>query len=490
MRDEDPHLNLRVAETYLSFDEATEAMERCSFADKDSWRTIWCTARAYHLQGKTDQAIKTLEKNEKKLTDQDWRSANESAWSIMVSKLLEWYDEEEETEKAITFSRNLWNAFKTDLEVSKIALQRVAPESSNIESLRSFLTAYKFPVELFHHCASDARFHENVWKALRNDFGGLNKHYIDAIDALKRSEKKPNSTHTVDTLAFLQFHYGMALLHLDRRRQAVIVWEDNISEIRDTFKSDSGEQQSLVQIYAKNIEKLAECYIQMMKKSEVNTSHVCEFAFKIDSSMGGDYASSVQSHRLSFTLARIYSISGRDYFAKESLRGEVRSAFQILTDDIDENDWEGYWRLCQVFVALSDTNNARIAWSLITQETLYETEVCHGDCGKRWNQMGEKDLHVCMDCADVRFGFCCLRNLQEGSLEKHICGKDHEFMSFPKLEITKARKGVEKGIVPGGDKQILDWQKEIRQLFRLEERADETTAPSRLRRFAKRLGVR
>ncbi|OJD29034.1 nacht and tpr domain protein [Diplodia corticola] len=479
--------NLRVAETYLACGHAEEAITRCKAGDPTSWQIIWCTARAHRHQGEVNQAIKVLDQNCDKIKDPTWRKAHASAWSSMVSQLLYWYDYAGKTEKAITFSRILWNIYKNDLEVQKLALQRVDPASKNIEALRSFLKAYDAPVDLFHHCADDSRFHDNVLLALQNDFGGINKHYLDAIDALKKTDMKINGTRTTERLAWLRFYYGMALFHLDRRREAQIVWEDNTSEIRENLQSEPGEQQSLVQIYARNTEKLAECYIQMMKKSEIGTNQAYAFAFKIDGSMGGDYPSSAQSHRLTFALARIYSFSGIDFLARESLKGEVRSAFQILTDDVDENDWEGYWRLCQVFVALSDHDNARVAWSLITQETLYEAEFCRGDCKRLWSDWGEKDLHICMDCADVRLSSCCLRKLQDGLLEKRICGKDHSFMSFEKLDTARAKKFVEKGVVPGSDRQILDWQNEVRRLFGLEERTDGTADPSRLRKFARRL---
>lgn len=55
---------------------------------------------------------------------------------------------------------------------------------------------------------------------------------------------------------------------------------------------------------------------------------------------------------------------------------------------------------------------------------------CDGRCNTRWSYAD--DMHCCKYCPDVQFDKACLDKLRAGTLNRHICGADHEFLHVPK----------------------------------------------------------
>ncbi|MCJ1424920.1 hypothetical protein MMC29_002808 [Sticta canariensis] len=55
---------------------------------------------------------------------------------------------------------------------------------------------------------------------------------------------------------------------------------------------------------------------------------------------------------------------------------------------------------------------------------------CDGRCNTRW--LYADDMYCCKYCPDVQFDKACLDKLRAGTLNRHLCGADHEFLHVPK----------------------------------------------------------
>lgn len=99
---------------------------------------------------------------------------------------------------------------------------------------------------------------------------------------------------------------------------------------------------------------------------------------------------------------------------------------------------------------------------------------CDGACGHTWTFAD--DIYSCKDCIDVQFDRGCLENLRDGSLERWICGQDHEFLHVPKSEVVDEAAAAwtwllpSKGMMKVGDKvmTVKDWLNDIRREWRFE----------------------
>lgn len=55
---------------------------------------------------------------------------------------------------------------------------------------------------------------------------------------------------------------------------------------------------------------------------------------------------------------------------------------------------------------------------------------CDGRCNTRW--FYANDIYSCKHCPDVQFDKACLDKLRAGTLNRHVCDADHEFLHVPK----------------------------------------------------------
>lgn len=461
-----PLHHTRVAETFREYGHSTKSVERCEKlrVTGQDWRARWCLAQAHESQGNYKQALTVLKENlEKEVYSPEFKKAHTAVWSDMVKKLFSLYDRTSSTDDATALSRNLWSKHTNDLQAKEIALERF--KSSQIErdlqTYRNFLGSFETSVELFHHSAKSPEFHDRVFIALKQDLGGLNKVYLDSIKFSQNPDER----------VYLRFYYGRALLHQHRLIEAVLRWEENIEDILDRLYHADSRDSSTVQIYLKTAENLTEAYIQMLKNPRCGFSSAEELVSRAENVVEPAYVSVTVPYKLRVLLSRVYQLAERLGNAKENICGYVLDSLALLSDDTVDNDWEGYWRLCQVFVALGDEDNARAAWSLVTREGLYEDLVCQGDCGSAWKDLLDKTIYVCRDCADVHFDVECRNTLLGGQLGKPICGEDHCFMELPSLDTKAAEERIRKGTVKVGsaEKNILAWLADIRRQYNPKE---------------------
>lgn len=74
---------------------------------------------------------------------------------------------------------------------------------------------------------------------------------------------------------------------------------------------------------------------------------------------------------------------------------------------------------------------------------------CDGRCGTRW--FYADDIYSCKYCPDVQFDKPCLDKLRAGTLNRHVCGADHEFLHVPKWSDEAFREVGYGNVKVGGE---------------------------------------
>ena len=181
-------------------------------------------------------------------------------------------------------------------------------------------------------------------------------------------------------------------------------------------------------------------------------------------------------------LGRTYSHLGQAREARKSLRGIMKMGFDFLSDDNDENDWQGFLLLAQCLMLVDDKHNALAAWSLIgpTSEfdsiddegsmTTAETSTklsgplfnfCDGDCDKRFQYAS--DFWACCDCSDTQFCQSCMDKLKAGELSSLKCSRDHSHLHIPPWNSQEAAKLPKKHVKVLDDVVPIDeWVKTLK----------------------------
>ncbi|KAF2740355.1 hypothetical protein EJ04DRAFT_548404 [Polyplosphaeria fusca] len=216
------------------------------------------------------------------------------------------------------------------------------------------------------------------------------------------------------------------------------------------------------------------------------------------------YVFGLSTSQVRSLLGRYYSRVGYTEQAKVLLKHNVDIGIKLLSDDDDENDYQGYRKLGDAFMDFRDDANAIAAWSLI-QPTIddlafYRSRpipldntttpaqaptpespdaspplpklhltgplfyTCDGRCGKTWTY--SDDIYVCRECIDVQFDEPCLERLQCGALVRDICDKNHKFLHIPAWSVESAgRAEAGKVLVGEQEMEVKEWLEGIKRTW-------------------------
>lgn len=304
---------------------------------------------------------------------------------------------------------------------------------------------------LIQNRVDDESFHHTLAGILKTELGLLMKVYIDAIQA-------------TDSDAFvrshLRYYYAIALAYQNCVEEACIIWEKNVYDEATTIGQDNHSATLYIRVLS--LQRLLSEYSHYTRNKPIQGQDT-GFSEKlkkaerwiIDVFRGSD-------HPVTVLLGRAYYLAGDERQAKECMRAHVKTALELLSDEVTDNDWAGFYMLTQATAAIDEDERALAAWQLVNPGTEYGFFECDGkcDCG-RLNQQ-HMDLYACKDCIDVQFEQSCFEKLKSGTLDVRVCGKTHRFLKLPKLD-AKALKEREKGLIQ--EQTIQDWLHDIRHLF-------------------------
>lgn len=469
--------NVRVAEILLNNGHYENAIARCEKYHTD-WRANWCVAQSYRDWNRREQALEAIERNFGKLLDKEFRKEYRNKWEMMVKALWRLYSGSTKARNTTTIFRKLHEKFSDDQSTNEIILECVYGDD-DYKALRYFLSSeYASPVTLFIQYAINPGFHDNVCAALENDLGGIIKAYLDAITATKSDLYKR---------AHLRFYYGKAMFRNGKVQEAMIIWEENMNEMYGSIKQDDARNDDLFEIRNKCAINFAWGSIWLIRKPNHSKLLVAEFTRKVELLKSRcDFAlENDPVHHLTLLLGRHYALDGQSYRTRRCIRSHVERAMELLADDIDSNDWEGYWKLCQALIPVEDDDNVKAAWSLIEDEHLFSLMHCDGGCGCKGGEWAKEDIYICRECEDVQLNEKCLKRLRQGELR--VCGKDHDHIQLPKWDADASKARHKEGKVEVGSKklEIDEWLKKIKRDYGIQTESGSEVTEQHNQRFRK-----
>lgn len=132
-------------------------------------------------------------------------------------------------------------------------------------------------------------------------------------------------------------------------------------------------------------------------------------------------------------IVRYHTRKGDLAQAKIIARDIVQRGVEILTDDIEENDFPAYNELLWLFIALGDEQNVAAIRSLVAARFREHRHlICEGDCGGSWSMADE--MVWCQDCINVKFENGCHGKLHEAGFPFLFCDSSHNFLCLPKVD--------------------------------------------------------
>ena len=558
-----------MAMTFRQFGFYKEAIERAHIAhdlDPENWRTDFCLAQTYALENDYTNAIHTLSPLISALrADQErMRELRHVLYDEFLHFLGEWNSELGYHDAAMEAFREI---LENDPEEYKTALALITllkKQEKFSEIIQFLLDMNKTMNEqglsrliaMYHKYADDPTYHDTISFAAQqsNSLKVIREAYQNAVEAAKEDASK------LAILVALRYWYGLTLFHdhhaQEDQDEAVNFWEQNIAVADPSRRWDWG----IVFTRRVTAAKLASVYLQRAKEAGFQSLTAQEYlkrlTFLSRGRIGGNEEEVIYQD-IPLLLGRLYYLMGQEPQAKESMRGHVRVALDLLSDDDPSNDWQGYLALAVTLAPLNDDVNALAAWSLIgpvgdvndqdiehpdsvkpsSKPQLEEDKVgietgvaltesindrndgntpstitnkitglsllsgttdkvpttgaqevsssspqpeaattsaapqarhgelrlsCDGYCGQI--RTFADDLYACKDCIDVQFEPGCLEKLQNGTLERKICNKAHEFLYVPKWDDDEHAK-IPEGQVKVGEELVAvkDWLNEIRR---------------------------
>lgn len=298
------------------------------------------------------------------------------------------------------------------------------------------------------------------------------------------------SAKASDEVGYLLCHLGILYKQYYRDEpSAVRIWEHVLKLAQHPPNSSNVPSAGLIASRC-----LAESYFDKALEAEKGSVHQMSYIQMLENLAKGLPSTKVEavegSSEWGFTLTRndtslvlghLYQVLGKTSLAKDCFATHVRLAVDLLTDDIIENDAQGYGILSDVFTKAKDDDNAFTALLLAYPRMLYSIDEAvekesngiggiegdnddhnsrtddrhpgYTDCGNseassaiekddrdglvyqcdECNREFAKagDLHTCRLSYDLEFCDECIKLIKEEKTKIMQCHPKHEFFRIP-----------------------------------------------------------
>jgi tetratricopeptide (TPR) repeat protein len=335
--------------------------------------------------------------------------------------------------------------------------------------------------KMSHELAYSWTYHDVLFEAAKatDNLSLVIKAYENTIDRAKAGSIDQEDIDGRYLVKQLSHHYGVLLFYSDAkdgREEAVRLWEQNL---RDT-SGKTGVWPEMIQYRSR--ERLCLAYLQNAKiaelDAEVAKNNMGKLADLCISPICGDLFSTLDADP-KLILGRVFHLLQQEEEAMASLRGQVKIALDLLSDDDPSNDWQGYEKLATVLMYIDDDLNAQAAWSLIQPYDEPKAilggrlfargplnKYCVGSCGHQWEFADA--IYVCRDCLDVCFDKKCWELVKTKRAVFPVCDHRHDFLYVPEWKVD-GQQHVKPGMVKVGDTivPIDEWLTAIRTTWGL-----------------------
>jgi tetratricopeptide (TPR) repeat protein len=356
----------RLGETYLALFEQKPAMDAFTEAiklDHQNWRCFEGLANAFAEKDNLPSAISEMEKALELL--REIKERDESEGNSFLGDLLlmaDWHTELHQLERAIKYYQEAthvdpykyeahYKLFKTLVATSKEedaqALLRDLHVNKSKDSPLSQLCAMFQPL-ISDYWACDLVFGMMFSTTQQTPLFNTILEDIDTAIELARNEKR------ISDLAALLLHKGIAVYYYDQSQtkaaeSALELWEEcgelisNIDLTFTAFRFISAHHFHQAIIPGRDPQ------IHLEKMQLIVKRRVSDFP---------------DPHGKAY-LGAYYVLSKDLTKAKKLLLEDFNSAMALLSDDVDYNDYQGYYSLAEILMRSGDDLNTLSAWSLL-----------------------------------------------------------------------------------------------------------------------------
>lgn len=367
---------VQMAITFRHYGYYEQAIERSTVArdlDASNWRAPFCLAQTHALQNEYKPALEVLGEvidmfRKDTALMNEWRTV---FYDQVLYRFAEWNVELSEYEVAREAYMEIYKEDPDDYQpmVRIILILEAQEEYGQILDLLQLMgtetnsEGLTRVVAMIHQYADSKMYHDTVTKAGRavGQLETIKETYQIAVEAAKSSDSRLTS------LTALRYWYAMSLYYDYSdpavHEEAITLWEQNVATIPRISNS------TIKNVRWSTIAKLASVYLQEAREAGFDTPAAETYRSKLvflssSNSVGAedDFLQNVDSKLM---LARFYFFTGNKEKAVEAIKGHIKLALDILSDDDDGNDWQGFKRLSLCLNHIDDDINALAAWSLL-----------------------------------------------------------------------------------------------------------------------------
>lgn len=500
--EEDSNWNARLGRVLREakhYEEAKVYLEKAidQAGPTESFRPLTGLGVLFAAQENYKEAINAVEKGleaakEDPSTSDKEKMSNRNYWT---GELLRWYHISKELDSGTSLGKEILQAFPeqyasatryitmlcdekqyaTAMDVLRKASQETLPgkESTRLSD---------WCIEMMWRSRWEVSFYWALVQPCRamSDLEFARTTYREALKAVPKTEP--------DTALLLQADYATLLLREFRKpKKACHILEKILEDVKRGRKDSATALARIIvadrlcEIYSSRamiggkdseeavsaMAKLASIWNQQPKSSTDATEDIFE----------GDVFMTTRNATL--CLASLYRAFGEPEKARPLFKDHLKLGIDLLIDDDEENDWEGYGKMFETLCRAGDNINALSAQALVCPKYILDETpilptsggtlplpvgsqerfwtVCDG-CEKQVEYGCEK-LYNCLFCVDAAFDEDCHKLLMEDKLAYKICGKEHQFFYVPEVEpFPKGSVPVDGKMVP-----VTEWLADVRK---------------------------
>lgn len=361
----------RLGETYtliIEYESAIEAYKQAIALDSPSWKCFRGLAMAYASDGEIESAVSAMEKTLEmlRMADVPTEEVHTSILTDLVC-IADWEVELQRWDAAINYYEEtlLIDPSSSEAQAKLLKLLLTRGQDKRACELLSSMNSTKaknadlsqlaatLPVLLLEH-NSDAIFSmlfavtqkTPIFTSLLQDMDG-------AIDFARNEDRDYD-------YASLLLHKGIALYRYDEREErspelALSVWE------QAGASTSKEEPWRLTPVIARAFRLLSSYHFEHARASPNPAYHIEKMEQYSAKRFG---TGATDSHARSY-LGCYYALAGDRATAKKVFLGDIKAALALLSDDVEENDYQGFYQLADILMHAGDSMNALSAWSLL-----------------------------------------------------------------------------------------------------------------------------
>ncbi|KAL4787635.1 hypothetical protein BJX76DRAFT_302251 [Aspergillus varians] len=211
----------------------------------------------------------------------------------------------------------------------------------------------------------------DVFKAIFSLISSSPEYWTVLQHELEAAVENARTDNKYDDLAILLFQLGSAMYHLRKEfpedlTKAAGHWHECLTTVREKVRSE--DQKRLAFIEEQALSNLAMFYFDRAIRAQgTDAEENAERLRRV-------YEEDTVSTGVKYVFASFYTSKGQHDKARDLLRSEIITAFNILCDDDLDNDWEGFIALRNILGHTGDYENAQKA-GLMLQTWKFDREV-------------------------------------------------------------------------------------------------------------------